>query len=55
MNAHLRDHQREFALIKAHNRERAKAQWYDWRKDWVEQLRGTAQGAFADLESVSLF
>ncbi|KAH8086664.1 Spc7 kinetochore protein-domain-containing protein [Cristinia sonorae] len=41
----------QLRIIKANNHGTAKSQWYDWKKAWVEQLRATAEGVFANLEA----
>ncbi|KAF8898451.1 Spc7 kinetochore protein-domain-containing protein [Infundibulicybe gibba] len=38
-------------LIKANTRGLAKSDWYDWKLQWVEGLRVTADKAFSELES----
>ncbi|KAL4246771.1 hypothetical protein ABKN59_009315 [Abortiporus biennis] len=41
----------QLKLIKANNHGTARSQWYDWKKEWVEQLQGSAETAFLALES----
>ncbi|PPQ73088.1 hypothetical protein CVT26_014738 [Gymnopilus dilepis] len=38
-------------LIRTHTRYLAKSDWYDWKLQWVEGLRHTADEAFAALEA----
>ncbi|THH27079.1 hypothetical protein EUX98_g7108 [Antrodiella citrinella] len=41
----------QLKVIKANNHGTAKSQWYEWKKDWTEQLHVTAEATFAELES----
>lgn len=40
-------------LIRTNTRGLAKADWYDWKLQWIEGLRGTAEQALSELETVS--
>jgi len=42
----------QLKLIKVHNHEQAKSEWYDWKMKWVEQLYQKASAGFQDLEGV---
>lgn len=42
----------QLKLIKVHNHEQAKSEWYDWKMKWVEQLYQKASVGFQDLEGV---
>ncbi|KAF7978879.1 hypothetical protein HWV62_44371 [Athelia sp. TMB] len=39
----------QLKLIKANTQASARGEWYDWKLQWVEQLFGKADKAFADL------
>ncbi|KIJ68713.1 hypothetical protein HYDPIDRAFT_24966 [Hydnomerulius pinastri MD-312] len=41
----------QLKLIKVHNHEQAKSEWYDWKTRWVEQLYQKADKGFKDLEA----
>lgn len=45
--------QHQLNLIRTHTRYLARSDWYDWKLQWVEGLRVTADEAFASLENVS--
>lgn len=42
----------QLKLIKVHNHQQAKSEWYDWKMQWVEQLHQKAAEGFQDLEAV---
>ncbi|KIO03259.1 hypothetical protein M404DRAFT_27233 [Pisolithus tinctorius Marx 270] len=42
-------------LIKVHNHEQAKSEWYDWKLQWVEQLDQKASKGFEHLEKDAKF
>ena len=43
----------QLKLIKVHNHELAKSEWYDWKTKWVEQLyQKLACTCFQNLEGV---
>ncbi|KAF9568515.1 hypothetical protein CPC08DRAFT_625217 [Agrocybe pediades] len=41
----------QLKLIRTHTRFLAKSDWYDWKFQWVEGLRATAEEAFVSLEN----
>ncbi|KAI0080046.1 hypothetical protein K474DRAFT_1689475 [Panus rudis PR-1116 ss-1] len=41
----------QLKLIKVNCQGAARSQWYDWKKDWTEQLQATADTAFLELQS----
>ncbi|KAI6029027.1 Spc7 kinetochore protein-domain-containing protein [Pisolithus marmoratus] len=45
----------QLKLIKVHNHEQAKSEWYDWKLQWVEQLYHKASKGFDDLEKDAKF
>ncbi|KAL4069071.1 Spc7 kinetochore protein-domain-containing protein [Scleroderma citrinum] len=45
----------QLKLIKVHNHEQAKSEWYDWKMQWVEQLYQKASAGFEDLEKDAKF
>jgi len=44
--------QHHLKLIRTHTRYLARSDWYDWKMQWVEGLRATAEEAFSSLENV---
>jgi hypothetical protein len=44
--------QHQLNLIRTHTRYLARSDWYDWKLQWVEGLRVTADEAFVSLENV---
>ncbi|KIO03265.1 hypothetical protein M404DRAFT_146048 [Pisolithus tinctorius Marx 270] len=45
----------QLKLIKVHNHEQAKSEWYDWKLQWVEQLDQKASKGFEHLEKDAKF
>ncbi|EEB89645.1 hypothetical protein MPER_12236 [Moniliophthora perniciosa FA553] len=41
----------QLSLIRTNTRLLAKADWYEWKHQWIEGLKVTAQESFTDLES----
>ncbi|KAF9072774.1 Spc7 kinetochore protein-domain-containing protein [Rhodocollybia butyracea] len=40
----------QLGLIRKNTRLQAKSEWYDWKLQWIERLKHTAQTAFHDLQ-----
>ncbi|KAI6022289.1 Spc7 kinetochore protein-domain-containing protein [Pisolithus microcarpus] len=45
----------QLKLIKVHNHEQAKSEWYDWKLQWVERLHEKASKGFENLEKDANF
>ncbi|KAI5997489.1 Spc7 kinetochore protein-domain-containing protein [Pisolithus albus] len=45
----------QLKLIKVHNHEQAKSEWYDWKLQWVERLHEKASKGFEQLEKDANF